>query len=77
MTLLWCEDNYCYKNVDGVLPEGGDVLGPLHQDQQLLLHTLTYINNRGGCKTNIQILMMITEGFLNLQSKFDKYWGDL
>lgn len=34
--------------IQGQLTEGGDVLGPLHQHQQLLLHGLTHIRNIGN-----------------------------
>lgn len=33
--------------IQGELTESGDVLGPLHQHQQLLLHGLTHVCNAG------------------------------
>lgn len=36
-----------YLVVQGQVTEGWDVLGPLHQDQQLLLHGLTHVCDGG------------------------------
>lgn len=43
-TLSVCES---YLVVQRQVAEGRDVLGPLHQDQQLLLHRLTHICDGG------------------------------
>lgn len=36
-----------YLVVQGQVTEGRDILGPLHQDQQLLLHGLTHVCDGG------------------------------
>lgn len=36
-----------YLVIQGQVAEGRDVLGPLHQDQQLLLHGLTHVCDGG------------------------------
>lgn len=64
-----------YLVVQGQVTEGWDVLGPLHQDQQLLLHGLTHICDGGDLfGPYVAVQYGSRGGDLHAQGKADVKW---